>query len=225
MIFLEHVSKHFHHEGQTKTIARDISFCFPQGERVGLLGRNGAGKSTVLKMLSGRILPDQGRIQRTGSISWPVGFAGFFHNDLTGGQNARFIARVYGLNPHDVTEACEEFAGLGSQMNWPVSTYSSGMKSRLAFAVSMAVPFDTYLIDEITAVGDQAFRVRCEEMLKSHLKNRSAVIVSHSPEILQNLCTSAVVLENGRFFYYAKVSKALEHYQHLMAGRLPPWMC
>lgn len=224
MITLDHVSKRFRHQGADRVVARDISFAFPPGERVGLLGRNGAGKSTMLKMLSGLIRPDSGRIHAAGLVSWPVGFAGSFHADLTGAQNIRFLARLYGLPVRDACKQARDISGLGDQIDWPLRQYSAGMKSRLAFAASMLVQFDTYLVDEITAVGDGAFRKRCEAILSERLKDRNAVIVSHSFEVIERLCTSAVVLEQGRFFYYRRPAKAIEHYRHLMAGRLPPWL-
>lgn len=154
MIELVNVHKWYLLNGVRKDVARDISFTFPAGECVALMGGNGAGKSTMLKMLAGTIRPNSGKIIRHGSVSWPVGFAGSFHGDMTGAQNARFVARVYGVDTDDMVDFAREFSRLGGHMNLPVRTYSSGMKSRLAFAISMAIKFDTYLIDEITAVGD-----------------------------------------------------------------------
>ena len=223
MIELANVSKTYRTNGVRKVIARDISFVFPSGESVALLGANGAGKSTMLKLIAGTVAPDKGRVNRRGSVSWPVGFAGSFHGDLTGAQNVKFVARIYGIDTAEMTEFTKDFSQLGAHFHLPVRTYSSGMKARLAFAMSMSVKFDTYLIDEITAVGDGGFRTRSEEMLRARLSDSGAIFVSHSLDQMRRLCSSGVVLQNGRFFYYARVEKAIEHYDYLMQGVLPPW--
>lgn len=224
MIELRNLTKTYVLNGVSKTVANDITFTFPKGECVALMGGNGAGKSTMLRMLSGVVKPDSGDIIRHGSVSWPVGFAGSFHGDLTGAQNVKFVARIYGLDTDEMVAFSKEFSRLGAHMHLPVRTYSSGMKSRLAFAMSMAVRFDTYLIDEITAVGDAAFQAKSEAMLRERLQHSGAIFVSHSTAQMQRLCSSGVVLQNGRFFYYARVAKAIEHYEHSMRGVLPPWM-
>ena len=224
MIELRNLSKTYHLNGVSKVVARDITFTFPKGECVGLIGANGAGKSTMLKLIAGTLHPDRGEVIRHGSVSWPVGFAGSFHGDLTGAQNVKFVARIYGVDTDEMMDFTRDFSQLGSHFFLPVRTYSSGMKSRLSFAMSMAVQFDIYLIDEITAVGDGAFQSKSEAMLTDRLKHSSAVFVSHSMAQMERLCTSGVVLQNGRFFYYARIQKALEHYQHTMRGALPPWM-
>lgn len=224
MIELRNVSKSYYLGGASKTVARNISFVFPTGTSVALLGRNGAGKSSMLSMIAGTIEPDSGEIVANGTISWPVGFAGSFHPDLTGRQNVRFVARIYGVDTDEMVDFARDFADLEKHFDQPVRTYSSGMKARLAFATSMAVPFDTYLIDEVTAVGDAAFRAKSQAILSARLEQSGAIIVSHSMQLLEQLCTSGVVLDRGRFFYYARVQKAIEHHQHLMQGRLPPWM-
>lgn len=224
MIELRNLYKSYRLNGVKKTIARDISFTFPTGESVALLGGNGSGKSTMLKMLAGTLTPERGEIISDGTISWPVGFAGSFHADLTGAQNVKFVARIYGIDTQEMLDFSKDFSQLGAHFHLPIRTYSSGMKSRLAFAMSMAVPFDTYLIDEVTAVGDAAFKKKSEALLMERLDGAGAVIVSHSLDQLKRLCTSGVVLERGRFFYYANVAKAIEHHQHTMQGNLPPWM-
>lgn len=224
MIELRNITKVYRLNGVAQPVARDISFTFPTGESVALLGGNGAGKSTMLKIIAGTLQPDRGEVVSTGTISWPVGFAGSFHGDLTGAQNVKFVARVYGIDTDEMIAFTREFSQLGAHFFLPVRTYSSGMKSRLAFAMSMAVPFDTYLIDEVTAVGDKAFKVKSEAILMDRLENAGAIIVSHSLPQLQRLCTSGVVLENGRFFYYARIEKAIEHHEYTMRGKLPPWM-
>jgi len=205
-------------------VARDLCFEFPKGQAMALLGRNGAGKSSLLQMIAGTMKPDAGRIRRRGKVSWPVGFQGSFHPDLTGLENTRFVARVYGADTDEVTRFVAEFTNLGAHFHLPVRSYSAGMRARLAFATSMAIPFDTYLIDEVTSVGDGAFRQKSEALLHARLEYASAVVVSHSMELLERLCTSGAVLENGRLFFYARVARAIEHHGYLMRGQLPPWL-
>jgi len=224
MIELRNLQKSFSVNGSTKIVARNITFTFPTGVSVGLLGRNGAGKSTLLSMIAGTASPDSGEIRSSGTISWPVGFAGSFHPDMTGAQNAKFVARIYGADTNEMLEFVREFAGLGQHFHLPTRTYSSGMRSRLAFGISMAIPFDTYLIDEVTAVGDAAFSQKSNAILKDRLKTSGAIIVSHSMPLLESMCTSGLVLEDGRVFYYARIQRAIEHHEHIMRGALPPWL-
>ncbi|EAQ03088.1 putative cell surface polysaccharide export ABC-2 transporter ATP-binding protein [Pseudooceanicola batsensis HTCC2597] len=224
MISLENVTKSYPAGDTRQYVARDLCFDFPEGEAMALIGRNGAGKSSLLRMVAGTMPPDRGRIVRRGRVSWPVGFQGSFHPDLTGLENLRFVARVYGVDTGDLTDFVADFAELGPYLRRPVRDYSAGMKARLAFAISMGVPFDTYLIDEVTSVGDGAFRQKSEEMLRQRLTRAGAIVVSHSMELLARLCTSGAVLERGRLFFYARVTRAIEHHDHLMQGRLPPWL-
>jgi len=224
MIELRNLHKTYHLNGHRKVIARDINFVFPKNETIALMGANGAGKSTMLQMIAGSVAADSGEIIPHGSVSWPVGFAGSFHGDLTGAQNVKFVARIYGVDTEEMCAFAREFSELGAHFELPVRSYSSGMKSRLAFAMSMAVQFDTYLIDEVTAVGDGSFQAKSEALLRERLKTSGAIFVSHSMGQLERMCTSGVVLQNGRFFYYARVAKAVEHYNHMMKGALPPWM-
>lgn len=224
MIRLAGVQKTFRLDGTQKIVARNLNFTFPTGQAVGLLGRNGAGKSSLLSMLAGTLQPDAGRITSDGTISWPVGFAGSFHADMTGAQNTRFVARIYGVDTDQALDFVQDFAGLGPHFHLPIRSYSAGMRARLAFGISMAVPFDTYLIDEVTAVGDGAFARKSSRVLKERLQTSGAVIVSHSMPLLRDLCTAGAVLEDGRLFYYARIAKAIEHHDHLMLGRQPPWL-
>ena len=224
MIELRNLRKLFSVNGRVKIVARNINFTFPSGVSVGLLGRNGAGKSTLLSMIAGTTAPDRGEILSDGRISWPVGFAGSFHPDMTGAQNAKFVARIYGADTDEMLDFVRDFAGLGQHFHLPTRTYSSGMRSRLAFGISMAIRFDTYLIDEVTAVGDAAFAAKSNAILKDRLKDSGAIIVSHSMDLLRRLCTSGVVLEDGRLFYYQRIERAIEHHDYNMRGALPPWM-
>ncbi len=224
MIELRNLSKSYRTRFGRKVVARDINFTFPTGESVALIGGNGAGKSTMLKMIAGTLRPDHGEVISDGTISWPVGFAGSFHGDLTGAQNVKFCARIYGVDTEEMLDFTKSFSELGAHFHLPVRTYSSGMKSRLAFAMSMAIPFDTYLVDEVTAVGDASFRKKSEEILMERLQHSGAIVVSHSMEQLARLCTSGVVLSNGWLFHYPQVEKAIEHHRYNMQGKRPPWL-
>ncbi|KMK63986.1 ABC transporter ATP-binding protein [Puniceibacterium sp. IMCC21224] len=220
MIELRNVNKTYVMDGRRKVVADNLNVIFPTRTAVAVLGRNGAGKSSLLRMLSGAMEPDSGEIIRTGTISWPVGFAGSFHPDLTGLQNTRFIARVYGVDSDALVEFVADFAELGQHFNLPVRTYSSGMKSRLAFGVSMGIPFDTYLVDEVTAVGDASFRHKSEALFAARMKNSAAVMVTHALGQVKRLCKHASVLEEGILHYYGTdLDGAIEHHTELMKVR------
>lgn len=221
MIELRRLNKTFRLRGIAKTVAKDLDFIFPTGESVALLGGNGAGKSTLLRMIAGTIEPDSGEILSTGTISWPVGFSGSFHPELTGAQNVRFVARLYGVDTDEAIRLCREFSELGQHFFLPTRTYSSGMRSRLAFALSMAVPFDTYLIDEVMSVGDPSFRSKCQSLLGEKLKTSGAVIVSHNMGELRRLCSSGAFLAEGKLYYYPELGKAIEHYKKALLGDAP----
>lgn len=213
MIALRNLSKTFHYSGAQQVIADRINVTFPTGQSVALLGRNGAGKSSLLKMIAGTLDPDEGEVLSDGSISWPVGFAGSFHRDLTGAQNVRFIARVYGVDSDALIAFVGDFAELGHHFHAPVGTYSSGMKARLAFGLSMGIDFDTYLVDESTAVGDAAFRAKSNRYFLERLSRSSAIVVSHGMKLLRRICTAGAVLENGRLTYYNDVESAIAHHE------------
>lgn len=213
MIRFDEVSKTYHLHGRRKTIARKLSLTIPSGARVGLLGRNGAGKSTLMRMISGTLSPSSGRIITKGTISWPVGFAGSFHPDLSGAQNIRFIARIYRLDPGDLIHFVEDFAQLGPHLYLPLRSYSSGMRSRLAFGLSMGVPFDTYLIDEVTSVGDAAFQRRSREVLLQRTQSAGAVVVSHAMGMIRQLCSSGAVLENGKLEWFDDIEEAIARHE------------
>lgn len=219
MIRFENVSKEFVMDGQRKVIMRNVTLDFPDRRAIGLLGRNGAGKSTLLQMIAGTMPPTSGRIVTRGAISWPVGYAGSFHGELSGAQNCRFIGRVYGVDTDELIDFVEDFAGLGVHFHLPVRTYSSGMKSRLAFGVSMGVAFDTYLVDEVTAVGDASFKARSDELFKARMKNAGAVVVSHSMGQIRSLCDAVVVLENGDLHYYDDVEKGIIRHNKNMTSK------
>ena len=209
MVELVNLSKSFGSGRKSVVIVDRLNFSFPAGRTVGLLGRNGAGKSTLLRMIAGTLLPDQGQVKRVGTVSWPVGFAGSFHGDLSGAQNIRFLARAYGVDSAQLQDFVEGFAELGTQFFQPYKSYSSGMRARLAFGVSMGIAFDTYLIDEVTSVGDAAFREKSTELLEARLKSSGAIVVSHGKRVLRRLCDCAVVLENGRLSFFEDIEEAI----------------
>ena len=225
MIRLENVSKTFWVRGRPKVVADNITATFPGRTGVALIGRNGAGKSSMLSMLAGTLAPDAGTIRSTGSISWPVGFRGSFHGELTGAQNARFIARVYGVDSDALCDFVEDFAELGQHFHLPFRSYSSGMQARLSFAVSMGLEFDTYLIDEVTSVGDEVFRVKSARLLLQRLQSSGAIVVSHGIPKLRQLCSCGAVLENGRLWWYDDLEDAIAHHLENMKrglGAPPP---
>ncbi|WP_136683124.1 ABC transporter ATP-binding protein [Falsirhodobacter xinxiangensis] len=210
MIRFKNLTKGFRTPGGgRKMLLSDVSLTIPSGTSVALLGRNGAGKSTLLQMIGGRISQDDGEIETTGTISWPVGHSGSFHTDMTGAQNTRFIARIYGVDSDELCDFVADFAELGAHFNLPVRTYSSGMKSRLAFGVSVGIPFDTYLVDEVTAVGDASFRAKSKGLFLDRMKTAGAIVVTHSMPEVRQLCRAGIVLNNGQMKYYDDVEEAI----------------
>ena len=218
MIRFEGLSKTFVLQGKRKVVADDINIEFPSGVSVALLGRNGAGKSTLLSMISGFMEPDRGRIVIEGTMSWPVGFSGSFHGDLTGAQNIRFIARVYGVDTDGLSDFVRDFADLGDHFDLPVRTYSSGMRSRLSFGVSMGIKFDTYLVDEVTAVGDAEFKRKSGAVFLERMRTSGAIFVSHSMGGVRKYCQAGAVLDQGKLTYYGDVEEAIAAHEENMGG-------
>ena len=216
MIQLNRLSKSFATRTGRKIIVKDLTATFPTGVSVALLGRNGVGKSTLLKLIAGKIRPDSGQVLSTGSVSYPVGFAGSFHADLTGRQNARFVARLYGVDTDELVNFVQNFAELGEHFDMPFRTYSAGMRSRLSFGVSMAIPFDTYLVDEVTSVGDGAFRHKSIRMFDRRRETSGAIVVSHSPPMVRRICDVGAVLEDGILHFYDDVEAALAHHEETL---------
>lgn len=219
MIRLDNVWKTYHTRGFARTVARGITATFPRGKAVGLLGRNGAGKSSLLRMISGAMEPDRGTVTVEGSLSWPVGYSGSFHRDLTGAQNTRFIARVYGIDTAELLDFVADFSELGRQFHQPVHTYSSGMKSRLAFGLSMGVHFDMYLIDEVTAVGDASFQAKSEAVFADRMRTSGAIFISHSLESIRRVCDAVAVLEDGVLTWYDRVNEGITAHRENMKRR------
>lgn len=216
MIRLENVTKLYRAGGRRTLVLDRVSAVFPTGVAVGLLGRNGAGKSTLLRMIAGTMRPTSGRIWSDGSISWPVGFAGSFHPDMTGSQNVRFIARIYGVDTDELVAYVRNFANIGHHFDRPVYTYSSGMRSRLAFGSSMGIAFDTYLVDEVTSVGDGDFRMRSQEVFNDRMQDAGAIVVSHGMGMIRSLCTLAAVLHDSTLTFYDDVEEAIARHEDLL---------
>lgn len=216
MIEFRDVSKYYLTQTGRKVVLDHLDLVLPTGAKVGVLGRNGAGKSTLLAMVSGTNRPSSGEIRRHATISWPLGFAGSFHPELTGAQNVRFVARIYGIDTDALIAYVEDFAELGAFLDMPVRSYSSGMRARLAFGMSMGVAFDWYLVDEITAVGDSRFRRKSLAVFKNRLKNAGLLMTSHATETIRSYCTSGLVLERGRAHYFEDVEEAIAVHERNM---------
>lgn len=216
MIRLDHVCRRYRSRGLATVVADDICATFPSGVAVALLGHNGAGKSSLLRMIAGTMRPDSGRIWSDGTISWPVGFAGSFHGDLTGAQNVRFVARIYGVDTGELEAYVRAFADLGPHFDRPFNGYSAGMRARLAFGTSMGILFDTYLIDEVTSVGDGDFRRRSDRVLQERLGQAGAVVVSHSMPMIRTLCRMGAVLHGGRLAMFEDLEEAIATHEDLL---------
>lgn len=212
MISLININKTYSTRQGKKIVLDNINLTIKKGEKIGILGRNGAGKSTLIRLISGAELPTHGHIRRGISISWPLAFGGAFQGSLSGLDNVRFICRVYNAPIESAIAFVEEFSELGSYLNEPVKKYSSGMRARLAFAISMAVEFDCFLIDEIVAVGDSRFHEKCHIELFEKRKDRAMIIVSHSADYIREHCEHAAVLAAGRLHSFDKVEEAFSFY-------------
>ena len=215
MIVCENLTKVYKIGHGEKKVFRNLNVIIRKGQHLALLGRNGAGKTTLIKLIGGVEMPTSGKIRRSMSISWPLGFGGGFQGSLTGYDNARFIARIYGKDYKDLRGFVEDFTELGRQLAAPVKTYSSGMRARLAFALSLAIEFDCYLIDEIILVGDQNFHRKCHEELFEKRHDRSLILASHSPDAVREYCDSAVIIHQGQLTEYQDVDSALSIYSEL----------
>jgi len=212
MIRLIDVKKDYHTRRGPVRILDDVHLTIRSGERVGILGRNGAGKSTLIRLVSGAELPTGGTVERGMSVSWPLAFGGAFQGSLTGLDNLRFICRIYGVDPRDKVEFVEDFSELGLYLREPVKSYSSGMLARLAFAISMVIEFDCFLIDEIVAVGDARFHEKCNHELFVKRADRAMIIVSHDPNYIREHCSRAAVLMNGTLNHFGSLDDAFAFY-------------
>ena len=209
MIRFSNVGMTYHARNLRKTVLKNASFTIRPGQAIGICGANGAGKSTLLRLIAGVEHPTMGRIRRDMSVSWPIGYTSAFQSSLTGADNARFIARIYRRRVEPLLAYVEEFAQLGVYFHQPVKTYSAGMQARLAFAISLAIRFDCYLVDEVTAAGDERFRERSHEELLSRRRDGTLMMVSHSPDTLRAYCTMGAVLANKTLSFYDTIDEAL----------------
>ncbi|WP_045465104.1 ABC transporter ATP-binding protein [Vibrio hyugaensis] len=212
MIELINVSKTYRTANGVKQVLKPCSLSFPKGRNIGLLGINGAGKSTLLRMIAGSEAPTTGLIKRNVKMSWPLGFAGGFNGSMTGAENLRFVSRIYGADIKQVIEFVKEFSELGDYLNMPIRSYSSGMKARLAFGLSMAIDFDCYLVDEITGVGDRRFQEKCRDAFKARSETSSLIMVSHSMPTLKEHCDMGLVLSGGELTFFEDINDAIENY-------------
>lgn len=213
MIVLDNVTKRYNTRQGSRVVLDNINLTINPGEKIGILGRNGAGKSTLIRLISGAELPTSGRVHRKMSISWPLAFTGGFQSTLTGLDNLRFICRIYGADINAAIPRVEAFSELGIYLREPVKKYSSGMRARLAFAISLAIDFDCFLIDEVVAVGDSRFQQKCETELFEKRKDRAMIIVSHQHEQIVSHCDRAAVLHGGKLHSFDDVTHAYEFYQ------------
>lgn len=214
MIRLENVCKSYHTRLGSRQVLDHVNFTLERGRHIGILGRNGAGKSTLIRMLSGAENPTSGRIHRDMSVSWPLAFTGAFQVHLTGLDNLKFVCRIYGVDWEPLLPFVEEFTELGIYLREPVQNYSAGMMMRLAFALSMAIEFDCFLIDEGMAVGDSRFGDRCHVELFEKRKDRSFILVSHDANIIRAYCERAAVLHLGRLYEFPTVDEAFHFYEN-----------
>jgi capsular polysaccharide transport system ATP-binding protein len=214
MIALDAVSKIYRtRQGGRRIVLDGVSAEFPDGCNVGVLGANGAGKSTLIRLLAGSEMPDRGRIRRDGRVSFPLGYGGTFHGALSGRENVAFIARVYGADLRQTIEYVADFAELGSYYEMPVNTYSAGMRARLAFGACLAIDFDTYLIDEVTEIGDERFRRKCALAFRERLQRSDIILVTHNTRTIRQYCERGAVLANGELRLYDDVAIALDAYR------------
>jgi capsular polysaccharide transport system ATP-binding protein len=221
MIILDKLTKSYMTSKGRHYLFRDMSIEIPSGKSVALIGKNGAGKSSLLRIIGGIDYPDSGQVTTDSTISWPVGLSGGFQGSLTGRQNVRFVSRLYSKTSeiNKKIEFVQEFADIGKYFDMPIKSYSSGMRSRLTFALSMAFDFDYYLIDEVTSVGDAQFRKKCEEIMREKRTLANFIMVSHNLESLPKQCDVGVVLMEGQATYYEDIAEAIEVYQSYALGK------
>lgn len=217
MIRFNNVSKTYHIRKFRKDVLVDLSFTIAGGSSLGVCGANGAGKSTLMRLISGVESPTSGRVSRTITCSWPIGYSSCFQHSLTGADNCRFIARIYNRQPESLISQVDDFAQLGAYFHQPISTYSAGMTARLAFGVSLAIDFDCYLVDEVTAAGDERFRLKCEAALEHRRQNGTLIMISHDPGTLRRYCSTGAVVYRGKVTFYDTIDEALDVHSHQQA--------
>jgi capsular polysaccharide transport system ATP-binding protein len=214
MMALDNVSKSYQTRSGPQVVLDRINLVIRPGQKMGILGRNGAGKSTLIRIISGAETPSSGRVVRKMRVSWPLAFTGGFQGSLTGADNLRFICRVYGAHFKEALPFVEDFTELGKYLHEPVKSYSSGMRARLAFAISMAVDFDCFLIDEVITVGDSRFHEKCYIELFEKRKDRALILVSHEAHHIHTYCECAAVLQGGKLLDFRSKEDAFEFHSH-----------
>lgn len=212
MIVLNQAWKSYRTLEGRRTILQNANLQIPDGVNMGILGANGAGKSTLVRILSGVEVLDRGMVRRTGRISFPLGFSGTFHGMLSGRDNVRFLARIYGIDENEAIDFVGSFSELGAYYRMPVDTYSAGMRARLAFGACLAMRFDTYLVDEITAVGDARFQDRCRTAFAARMYEADVIMVSHDPATIRSYCNAGAVLANGQIKCFDNIEEAIEYH-------------
>ncbi|HHD79883.1 MAG TPA: ABC transporter ATP-binding protein [Epsilonproteobacteria bacterium] len=218
MIELKNVTKYFQTKQGKKYILKDMSITIPSNINIGILGRNGAGKSTLMRMLGHIEFPNKGRIVSNYTFSWPLGLGGGFVGKMTGRANVKFVCRLYGRNEQQTNEVIEfvkDFSELGNYFDMPIETYSSGMKSRLSFGLSLAFNFDYMLIDETLSVGDARFRKKSKEALMKKIENCHVLLVSHDMGTLRDICDAGIVVNQGQIQYYTDINDAIAEYENI----------
>jgi len=218
MIQLHDIWKTYQARSGPVGVLRGVNLLVQKGDKIGIVGRNGAGKSTLVRLIGGIEEPTSGTITRTMRISWPLAFTGAFQGTLTGLDNVRFICRIYEKRFEEVIDFVQDFSQLGRFLNEPVKIYSSGMRARLAFAISLMIDFDCYLIDEVVAVGDARFSQKCQDELFERRKDRALIIVSHDIHYLRDHCDRACVLADGQLHEFEQIENALLFHQEHMAA-------
>lgn len=214
MIEIQNLYKRYHGPHGGGWVLKDVNLTIPDGVSVGVVGRNGAGKSTLLRLIGGMDTPDRGRVIRKGRVSWPIGLAGGFKGAMTGRQNVKFVARVHGIkkNLSRLIQEVEDFAEIGKAFDDPVTTYSSGMRARLAFGLSLAFDFDIYISDEATAVGDRAFKAKAREAFQQRVDHASLIMVSHGEGTLKQMCQAGIFIDEGTARWFDRIEDAIEAY-------------
>jgi capsular polysaccharide transport system ATP-binding protein len=213
MIEIRNLSKAYRVSHGWNQVLDDISVQFPTGRNIGILGLNGSGKSTLLRLIGNVEPPDSGEIYRDVRTSWPIGFSGGILPDMTGREGTRFVSRIYGADIKDTEEYVQEFSELGQYYDMQIRTYSSGMRSRLGFAISMAMEFDCYLVDEVTAVGDQRFRAKYQQEFINRKERSSVIMVSHQPNTIKDFCDMTAVLFDSKITLFESVEEGMQAYR------------
>ncbi len=219
MISLENVCKSYGIGDQQHRVLNNLTFQFPYRKSVGILGPNGSGKSTLIRIIGGAERPDSGRVIRTSRLSWPMGYSGGFQRTLTGRENARFVARIYGADYRQVEANTIEFSELGKYFDRPLGSYSAGMRSRFAMAVSYALDFEYYLVDEALETGDARLKEKFRQVFKERRQTSSVILVSHNEHTIRRNCDVAAVLSGGKLHYFEELDDAFLMYKKMLFNK------